>query len=352
VRSHYNNIGVLRLVLASAVIIGHAPEIMDGNRSREPLTQLVPHATLGGWAVTGFFLLSGYLITSSMIREDALAPYLVRRAVRIVPGYLVAFVLSVFVLAPMLGVPLGNYLEASIKRLVSLREPPIFLELGGHYPIINGPLWTISYEVRCYLLVAAFWAFGALQRRHWVLAITTVALVLCLAAGTWRGATLINSLRDLPASAALIGNPVNAVTFAATFLVGASVRLYRDMVVPRLTGRMAAASLLAAIAALQTSYLEPFGHALLLAAPVFWLAFSANLGPLRKVNDTWDISYGTYLYGWPIYIALSAWLPSSDLVVRTVATLLLAWAAGCVSWLLIEKPSKAIGEHRSLRATA
>lgn len=120
VTKHRNNIGILRLILASMVIIGHAPEMVDGSRIREPLTQIWPLASLGSVAVSGFFLLSGYLITGSMLREQSILTYSKRRILRIIPGYVAAFVLTFYVLGHLLGFWIKPYIGYAIVNMLFL----------------------------------------------------------------------------------------------------------------------------------------------------------------------------------------------------------------------------------------
>jgi uncharacterized membrane protein len=40
------------------------------------------------------------------------------------------------------------------------------------------------------------------------------------------------------------------------------------------------------------------------AIALYWLAFRARLGRIQRVNNRVDISYGTYLYSWPVQLAL------------------------------------------------
>jgi peptidoglycan/LPS O-acetylase OafA/YrhL len=97
---------ILRIVFATLVILAHAPEMLDGNRSRELFVRLTHSSmTLGDLSVDGFFLLSGFLIVKSWERNPTWADFLRNRTLRIVPGYLVAALLSTAVVGLLALVP-------------------------------------------------------------------------------------------------------------------------------------------------------------------------------------------------------------------------------------------------------
>ena len=172
----------LRIVFAFGVVLAHSYEIHDSNRDRE-LFNRITHTglTLGEVGVDGFFLLSGYLIVMSWLSRPKLAVYLQKRALRIIPGYLVGAVLSTIVVglaAP--GVPhwfrtfpVGHFL-ASVLTLNFPQANPVYP--GTDYGLINGALWTIAYEFRCYLIVAGFGLCG-LFKKQWVWPAVTALLL-------------------------------------------------------------------------------------------------------------------------------------------------------------------------------
>ena len=81
-----NNFGAIRLALAFLVILSHSSEMIDGNRSRELLTQVFGTISFGELAVDCFFIISGYLITKSYLSSTSALEYLVKRVLRIYPG--------------------------------------------------------------------------------------------------------------------------------------------------------------------------------------------------------------------------------------------------------------------------
>jgi peptidoglycan/LPS O-acetylase OafA/YrhL len=167
-----NNFNFLRLLFAIVVIFSHSPQLVDGNRHREPLTRLFPSTSGGDLALDCFFILSGFLIMQSWDRKPILLEFLKKRVLRIYPGFIVASLISVLIVGP-LGANAELYFAhfnflSFLMGLIFLQAPnvpPTFV--GQFHPVLNGPLYTIAYEFRCYLLVTIFGICGLFKRR-WV----------------------------------------------------------------------------------------------------------------------------------------------------------------------------------------
>ncbi len=330
-----NNIGFLRLVFASGVILTHAHEQWGQAPAGRDLLQTMTGngLTVAALCVDAFFLISGYLIVQSMRHSRDIGSYFAKRVLRIYPGFLVAFLLSAL-LVPLLydHMPdLGQFWRMAILQ----RPEPFAIATAMIEP--NTPMWTISYEFRCYVLVALLAAFGQLERRTMLLKATAIAFALfcfCNIPGVyWR----VEQFRFLPLVDMTLGAPYPALRFLSAFGFGGCAYLYRAEL-QALTGRFAAVAGLIALAAL---FYRPIAQPSAILAGgllLYWAAFRANFGPLQRINDRFDISYGTYLYGYPLGILWSFAALSFPLFVA--ATLLSAWAMGALSWILVERPAQ------------
>lgn len=339
-RQPTNNFGVLRLIFAAAVIVSHAPQQAHGSRSYDPLLTVFHSVTLGAVSVCGFFLISGYLITQSALKTESISRYSENRIRRIVPAYLVAYALCVFVLAPISGADPLAHMGKIAWRAAFLATPPDLPGMLSGIPIraLNGSMWTIAYEFRCYILVGALAYFGVLKRRKDVLALTGIALVASVAL-YW-----IDPGRALDARfervSIVVGEPSQVLMLTSTFLVGSCVRLYWQEIKDRLTATVALVSTILLGVTLLVAPVAYAGLAIFGGAALFWLALKARLGPIQRINDRWDISYGVYLYGWPSAMALLYFVRNINAWELAGAALLISMALGAASWFLVESPAR------------
>lgn len=340
-RENYGN--AVRLLLAWLVLFSHCFELIDRGREREPLVRLFRTVTAGDLAVDGFFLLSGFLVLQSWARDPHPLRYLARRALRIYPGFAAATLLSGFVLGPLFGGGPSVYFSRFdpvrfLQATILLREPgvpPVFVGLPYEDP--NGSLWTIQYEFQCYLLVAVAGAAGLAERRtFWA----TVGL----------GALAFHVVRPdalegirFPASRLFLGDsPGSFLRFLAFFCTGAFGFLVRDRL--RRDPRWAAVAAVVLVGGLFEEALAksvlPFAGGYLL----FWTVFAPVpsrgwLSAVQRFTSRTDLSYGTYLYGWPVQQILIRLLairsPWKLLPLATAAVLPVAAA----SWRWIERPA-------------
>ena len=142
--------------------------------------------TLGTVAVDAFFLISGFLIVMSWERSSSPLSYLWKRIARIVPGYVCATLIGLFVVTPIFVKPGQTWLSLPVvghcaKAMLHL----LAFEVGGVFPlnpfpgVVNGSIWSVSYEFKCYLGVLFLGLIGAARRRWIALILFPCSLVLC-----------------------------------------------------------------------------------------------------------------------------------------------------------------------------
>ena len=313
------------------MILSHAFQLLSRG---DPLGWLLgPGVRLGDLAVDGFFLISGCLIVASWQRNPNLGRYLGHRFARIYPGFVVAYLISALIVGPIGGNP--RYFSefspaATFWAILTLKRPvtpPVFAEQAvGKF--VNASMWTIRYEMICYLLVAALGLLGLFRRRRLTLALAFGVLGVYLADCQWN---LFERFATLPASSHF----APAARLFSFFLAGACVTLYADTI--RFTGPgMLVAAILFVVAnrfgpaATQAAILFAGGYLL------FGLAYLPSR-PLRASNGWPDLSYGIYLYSWPIQVLMIHWWPSISPMVLFLASLLLCLPAGAASWFGVER---------------
>jgi len=234
---------------------------------------------------------------------------------------------------------LGKWAAKVMKMLLLLNPAQVGSAFAGsHSPDVNGSLWTIAYEFRCYVLAGliAFW-FGRKALPYLAL---TVTLGLLLLFSMSKGVYLHLHFGNFDP----IGNLEDTVRFTLTFSIGALFQLYKQKIPS--DGRLAVLCLVLLIAGL---FWDPFAS---IAVAVFggylvlYLAFASGDSVWSALNRKNDISYGVYLYAWPIQKLFILYIPAITPALLTAATIPVAAAIGLLSWHLVEQPALSLLRRR------
>lgn len=88
-----NNLNLIRIVAASAVLVSHAYALTSGQEMSEPF-RAATGLSLGQFAVAIFFGMSGLLIARSFDRRQSLAHFVSARFLRLWPALAVVLTLT------------------------------------------------------------------------------------------------------------------------------------------------------------------------------------------------------------------------------------------------------------------
>ena len=302
--------------------------------------------TLSSTGLYIFFGLSGYLVFRSLLRDPRPLRFIEARLLRIYPGWVVSMVFCVLLGASITTVPQAAFWRDPLTWHYLLHNVPIlttpteFLLPGvfgtARWSAVNGSIWTVKYELLCYAVILGLHGLAAALRvrRAALLAPVTAGLV----------AVYIHHIATTPNpdSAVFFAryNDFNLIRFSMTFLAGslyAACEPLSERV--RLLFLMVPGGLITF--GLSPSFARA-GIILLLTLAIIELGKSPLLFS-RAYRRVGDLSYGTYLYAYPVQNLVTSRLfdgRNLPLVVAVSLTIILTLAY--LSWRFVERPCIAL----------
>lgn len=334
-----NNLNLTRLILALTVIYSHSWHYFTGVDA-DDLTWLL------GWPVShygvdGFFFLSGFLVYRSLVQNSSVPRFALARLTRLLPGLIAMLVLVTAAGAWATRLPLAQYATdpATWKFLLynSSLVRPAYILPGIACPdmpcSVNGSLWSLPWEARCYLALVLLSLLGLARRR------TMLALVLPLSFAFTLAWALAAADKELVAS--LDPGKLYYIRIAArlwtAFALGILAYELRERIPLSWLGLGAIFLLNVAVQHMAPEFGIPM-RALFCMYLVLCLGFlTARKG---SISARWpDCSYGMYIYAYPVMLAAAALLPLHEPYSLALANVILAAPLALASWFWVEKPA-------------
>ena len=336
---HRNSFDAIRMGAAFCVFYSH--ELGMAGYVEPPLGPL--GITLSSTGLYIFFGLSGYLVFKSLDRDPRVARYLAARALRIFPAWIVCILACAALGACVTSLSGHAFWTDPQTRAFLLHDLPIVTTptqfylpgvfASARWSAVNGSIWTVKYELLCYLALLVPYTLippSLMSRRTW-LAVAGLAL---LVAYVHHITTTPNPVPEVFFSRY---NAFNVLRFFMTFAAGA---LYAASEPLSERARLAALLIPGGLITFGPSpEIARAGIILLLTLIVIELGKSRLLFS-RTYRRIGDLSYGTFLYAYPIQNLITTELfdgTNFALVVALSTAAILCCAF--LSWRLIERPA-------------
>ncbi|HEY0105010.1 MAG TPA: acyltransferase, partial [Rhizomicrobium sp.] len=321
---------MIRLFAAFTVMVSHSFSITGSPFGA--WTFITQQGSPGTLAVAVFFVLSGYVIAESLRRDPRPGAFLRKRALRIYPALTVVVLCTVFVYGPLMtDLSLSQYFSSrgtaiyllSVVFPMKEKLPGVFDHTANYF--VNASLWTLRYEIICYVVVGLLGA--AMLARRWAVLAVAIALTaltgVLLYGRVHAGFAAEQIIRGLP--------------LITSFLGGMSVALFADRL-PVNAAAVAVAAVLVGVSLKGGFFVVfPFAGAYLIAV----LGNSSRLAfpRFRRGIFAGDFSYGVYIFAYPIQQAVFRVVGSGcSWWVDFLLSVPIVFGLAVLSWHFIEKP--------------
>ena len=331
-----NNFHFVRLLASIMVLFSHSFYLFS-LKSIDPLHQLSGGGfTFGNIGVYIFLIVSGYLITSSLLKSSNVLDFIWKRFLRVFPAMWVMILISVFLFAPLISkVSLDDYFKdilnyTFLKNLLlyipnNYKIPSVFVD--NPIGTFNGSLWTIGYEVFFYVLLLFLFFYKVKNLRYLLLFQWIIFLLVQLYLG--------DRIATYSYSTPLLLN-LNIEHFFRLFIYfesGVLLYLFNEVIFKRKTMLFYVfiCIIVFSIFGISNLFIE-----IILPPTIIFFAISNSV--FSFVEKLGDLSYGMYLYGYIIqqYI-VSLNISFLNEYYLFLFSLIVSSIIAYISWNLVEK---------------
>ncbi len=342
-KSRNNGFNFLRLMGALFVIYSHSYAIFYGTSTssihKDILMDTTGFGTLGDLGVNIFFIVSGLLITMSLINNKTkIKTFVMSRILRVYPAMFVMVIISLIVFYFISTQDFKSFFTSSdtIKYFIKNNTLlfGVFTNLEGifednYFKTVNGSLWTLPWEVRMYVVIfLIFFIFPKYSKFITLFLATTISIYYYY---------LLTSDTEFI-------HP--SIRFLSLFLLGSTFFYFKDKVPLNKVYFIVIVVVLFLALYLRNHNLFNFFNVFLLPYFIIYIAYRFMF--LKVFNNMGDYSYGIYIYSFPIqqfFVTID--IPFMTYVFLSCSiTLCMAF----LSWHLIEK--KALSCKKVFRSTS
>ncbi len=319
-----NNFDIVRFSLAFIVMLVHSAEV-----TRNVDIRFLDHFLNSDFAVKGFFAISGFLIAKSYLRSKSLTSYFIKRAQRILPAYIFVIVLCFVIGMCLTTLPLMDFLKnkETIKYLVANFSFLNFIQASLPGVFTNNPnqpmdgsLWTIKAELTLYVLLPLV---VPMMKKNPLKVWGAIFVISC----AWF--FYFTSVYTGPKADTLAKQ---FVALSSYFFFGSLLAVYQPAF-DRLK-EITIVSLVVFLLFKSTDYafiVEPVAFSSVV------ILFCTNLCKEIKISQYGDLSYGMYLYHWPIIQVLQHFgVFDANAFLGLGLTIVITLALAYTSWNVLE----------------
>lgn len=326
-----NNFNFLRLLFAVFVLITHSYKLSDASSVDvlHTITNGQTHFSYLG--LFGLFALSGFLIFQSLGRSKSLLTYFRKRILRIFPALFVVLCLTIILgffvydgsLSQYLALPeMHTYVPNNLFLIKTQYDIPGIFENNPVKRMINGSLWSIPYEAAMYLSLSTLFFLNGVWKK-WIVAILFLTFLIL---------KLFFAEKAVQFQGNLKGEyylELAVYFFAGSFLAAFEIEKWSK------NGLIFIISSALIIISLALNIFETTRYILL---PLVIISFGLTyFKPLQQsIQKLGDLSYGVYLYAFPIQQTLMHFFHFQTLALL-ILSLLISMAFAWLSWHQIEK---------------
>lgn len=333
-----NNFDLIRLIAAIFVLITHSYALSGAGEHDFLITVTKGAISFSHLGVAIFFIISGYLIVQSAENSPSWISFTWKRILRIIPGLAVVLILSVFVLGPLITtLDLNQYfnnsdsykhlLTISIYNIEHLELPGVFV--NNTHKAINGSLWTLAYEVTCYLIVLLSLVSKTLRYRYILLALWILVFIIRI--------FLNDRIFYYNYGSPYIGglNIMYCFEWFFYFITGSLLYKFRELIpVKFYVFTLCIIVLSGSVFLFNTSIIRILLYPTI-AYCIYYLSFCKT--KVSLITKYGDYSYGMYIYAFPIQQLIISLHPEIPVAVFAIISIICTLPFAIFSWHFIEK---------------